>query len=59
MYVEKKKSENNGRIKKIYITRMEFDPKKIIKNCGLNYVNRLEKVIELEGERLEHSIFWK
>ena len=25
----------------------------MIKNCGLNYQKRLEKVIELNGERLE------
>jgi hypothetical protein len=34
---------------------MERNTKKIIDNCGKNYRKRLEKVIELEGERLEPS----
>ena len=33
---------------------MERNTKKIIDNCGKNYRKRLEKVIELEDERLEH-----
>ena len=28
-------------------------PKKIVEKCGHNYIRRLKKVIELEGERLE------
>ena len=40
-------------LKKVTLEEWKAIPKKIIENCGKNYKKRLEKVIEIEGERLE------
>ena len=51
--IKRKNPKTMEELKKIHYKNGILSQKKLIKNCGLNYVKRLEKVIELEGERLE------
>ena len=51
--IKRKNPQTLEDLKKFTLEEWNAIPKKIIDNCGKNYKKRLEKVIELEGERLE------
>lgn len=49
----KRKVADNGRIKIFYSSKMEFSSKRIDKNLCNGFIERVRKVIQLEGARLE------
>ena len=51
--IKRRNPQTLEELKKFTLEEWNAIPKKIIDNCGKNYRKRLEKVIELEGERLE------
>ena len=50
---KKKDPKTLNNLKRTTIEEWNNIPKKIIEKCGENYINRLKKVIEINGERLE------
>lgn len=51
--IKRRNPQTLEELKKFTLEEWNAIPKKMIDNCGKNYKKRLEKVIELEGERLE------
>ena len=51
--IKKRDPKTLNDLKRITIEEWNNIPKKIIEKCGENYINRLKKVIEINGERLE------
>ena len=51
--IKKRNPKNLDELKKITIEEWNSIPKKIIKKCGIGYIKRLKKIVEIKGERLE------
>ena len=51
--IKRRNQQTLEELKKFTLEEWKAIPKTIIDNCGKNYKKRLEKVLELEGERLE------
>ena len=51
--IKKRDPKNLEELKKITLEEWKFIPEERIKNCGLNFVRRLKKIIEIGGNRLE------
>ena len=51
--IKKRNPQDLDDLKKITIDEWYKIPKELIKKCGRSYTKRLEKIIELRGERLE------
>ena len=45
--------KNLEELKQIAIEEWRLIPKERIKNCGLNFIRRIKKIIEIGGGRLE------
>ena len=50
---KKRDSKTLNDLKRIALEEWNAIPKAIIEKCGENYIKRLKKVIEIEGERFE------
>ena len=51
--IKRRNPKTYDELKKFTLEEWNLIPTSMIKNCGLSYQKRLEKVIELKGERLE------
>ena len=51
--IKKRDPQNIEELKKFTFDELNNIPKKIIEKCGKDYIKKLEKVIEISGERLE------
>ena len=51
--IKKRNPKNLEELKKFTLEEWNSIPNRIIKKCGLGYIKRLKKIIELKGERLE------
>ena len=51
--IKKRDPKNIEELKNITLEEWKMIPKKRIKNCGMNFVRRLKKIIEIKGNRLE------
>ena len=51
---KKKRLKNLKELKEIALEEWNLIPKERIKNCGLNWIRRLKKIIEIGGGRLEN-----
>ena len=51
--IKKRDPQNLEELKKITLEEWNMIPEERIKNCGMNYVRRLKKIIEIGGSRLE------
>ena len=51
--IKRRNPQTIEELKKVTLEEWNAIPKKLIDNCEKNYKKRLEKVIEMEGERLE------
>ena len=51
--IKKRNPKNVEELKKIAVEEWNSIPIKIIRKCGLGFIKRLEKIVELNGERLE------
>ena len=52
--IKKRDPKNLKELKEIALEEWNLIPKERIKNCGLNWIRRLKKIIEIGGERLEN-----
>ena len=51
--IKKRNPQTIEELKKYTVEEWNKIPLKIIKNCGKHYIRRLEKIIEIKGERME------
>ena len=51
--IKRRNPQTIEELKKVTLEEWNAIPKKLIDNCEKNYKKRLEKVIRIEGERLE------
>ena len=51
--IKKRNPKNLEELKKFTLEEWNSIPNRIIQKCGMGYIKRLKKVIELQGERLE------
>ena len=52
--IKKRDPKSLKELKEIAIEQYRLIPEERIKNCGLNWIRRLKKIIEIEGGRLEN-----
>ena len=52
--IKKRDPKNLKELKEIALEEWKLIPKERIKNCGLNWIRRLKKIIEIGGGRLEN-----
>ena len=52
--IKKRDPKNLKELKEIALEEWNLIPKERIKNCGLNWIRRLKKIIEIGGGRLEN-----
>ena len=51
--IKKRNPKNLEELKKFTLEEWNSIPNKLIKKCGMGYIKRLKKIIEIKGERLE------